>query len=796
MLRSSNWSAPVCALLVVGHAIAQSELASRDVVLPPAPCDGLGLVAAGCSGRLVAADGQPVAGARVALLCFGGGVWQLPLAVTGTDAGGRFAFDAIDAPGAVWCCAMPPAPFAPEPTMRRITLVAGRDSELGDLLVEATVDEAAAAARIVAGRVRAGAGDDAPPVAAALVELRFDRGDDPTAFAVTDGEGRFAIPTRGPTVTAARVHTPGYRVDVPLDGAADPAALELRAGGLTLLRLESPVAGATAAVWNGARWQPLVAGRSFVAAGRDGATIALRLDAPGRAPELAVAELPADGPGVHTIGYHPGATDGERTLRVCTPAGEPLPGVRVALAQPRAPGASDAQPLDLRLTDARGELRLRVAPDRELLATLLDERFAAAQLRWVAADAPGRLVAQPRDAKLSIGDVPRGGAVLVQRAGATAPVAVVRAAAELAVAAGRYDLTWLDAGDATLRGLRVHVGAGMGVTVPAEPDRDDRPTVEVTFAADLREPWVVARRSLPGGMVADWLAASGRDRRIEPLPVPATVEPLDDHRFTVRLARPAPCWIVAGARELDARLVRLVEPRPGEMLSLTVPAATAAASGRSSTWPRPRYPAQHGWAGPRLALVPRAEDRAATDPGWTMLVTLPDGPGADLTAHRLRGLLPGSYHLHHHLVGRLAADGSLAESVPGWGGVAVALEAGATADYGDLSAAPLGALPVRVTGSDGSAAPPGTVLRLADPMYETWRDTAEGGMTFAYALEPLPPPPAIVLDGGTGTLESLRASRIAFEVELPDGTRVRGVRDIEPGVPVTITLPAAARTGR
>lgn len=187
--------------------------------------------------------------------------------------------------------------------------------------------------------------------------------------------------------------------------------------------------------------------------------------------------------------------------------------------------------------------------------------------------------------------------------------------------------------------------------------------------------------------------------------------------------------------------------------------------------------AYHWVAGPRLMLVAMGGPRA----GWNVMYSLPrpdEEGGRRPHTFALAGLPAGDYHLFHHLADRQA-----------WGGGReVTLAAGATTRLEGLGSHRPGPLVVEVVDAHGQPIR-NRILRILDRMYKerTPRDGRSGDcremviVTSGGPIEPIPVPPAVLLEGVPVILDSIRPGWLELVVDDPAGVARHYLRKVDPG---------------
>lgn len=305
------------------------------------------------AGRVVDAEGRPVAGARLAVRGSLGHwieayAWRVPpSAADGT-------FRVAGAPSeAFWIDA-----FAPEGSARR---------RVAPLEAEVELELAPPETWTLAARLRDGAGAPAPDVTVRVVQLDPETGERRARAVASDARGRLEAP--GLTADEAVLESwPGARFRLALgeetfareDGERDVAVTRARfvAGRVVALPAAEALRGARAA-WSERAWGEAPA----AAADAEGA---FRLAAP---EDAGVVLVSAAGHVEREVAVPAGAADvdlGEVALaparllvvRVRDAAGEPVPAVEVSAAAAGARGWPASG-----LTDARGEVALALAAE-------------------------------------------------------------------------------------------------------------------------------------------------------------------------------------------------------------------------------------------------------------------------------------------------------------------------------------------------------------------------------------------------------------------------------------------------
>lgn len=733
---------------------------------------------AAVAGRVLQADGSPVAGAAVLVFGHQPFYWALPLARTHTDEHGDFRCDAVSGAGkaVVWVVSPEGAPFCAVPT--GITLVSGRHTQLRPITLPAPNGETAPATTF-RGKLLAG---DGRPIAGALLRLmhakeRFD----PSCYAITDAAGAFTIPVRTGTPGEAQLFFGRQRLEIEHEEgtaelAGDPPRLRLDLTGERTLQspsftwVEVRRSGAKdieLASQLGDAFHPCVDGRAPVVRSKHSdPSVTVRASAPGHLPRL---------------GSVPGtdfsfAEDVARELLVVDAAGDPVANAIVDLVDANWGARFQECALDTQRTAADGTLRLLAPKEAEVIVYVYADGCAPARARWTGT-APLRVALVRRTARLHIDLDDDTSTIYVRRAGTfdlEAMAYVRQGGLDLDVAPGSYEVTHYRKGPvAAAKAVTLADGARTELAL----DADQRPTIEVTLPDfdEKGEWWVHASRSALGGMVAKRMIWTERGGPMPTRELVAEVEPKGERRFLLRLPTSGRYTLFVGHESLPYRLLREVVVAFGQRYTIELPPLDGALSGEIAAMPElwAGDMPMDGIAGPRLWLEPEG------DSAFGALVTLPEPK-----KFRLEHLPRGAFTLHHHLY----ETGYFRSDKGTWGGLPITIAEGA-ADAGELALGPDGDLPVRVRWADGS--PAAGRLGIRDRMRESWQQVVNGNSTLVFASDPIPAPPSERLVAGAATLGKVRRGRLCFELLGDDGSTTFFTRDVVPGTVLEIQLGAA-----
>jgi len=731
---------------------------------------------ASIAGTVQQSDGTPIAGANVLVLGYQPYYWQLPLARTTTDAQGKYHLADIRGRGrtALWITSPEGTPFRAQPS--GITLVSGRHIELRPItLPEAT--GTAAAATTFRGRVLA---KDGKPIAGALLRLMHTKDSfDPGCYAITDGDGAFAIPVRTGTPTQAQLFFGNDKVEI--DHApgietltADTLRMKLDLTGERTLQHSSfawavpkePFPEGTEVSWSlGDSFRPAPDGRAPTRE-RDNPPLyaTVRVERPGHLPRF--VEMPVKGCDF--------TTDEPRELQVVDAAGKPVPNAIVDLAEPSWGGRFQEFPLGSYRTADDGTLRLRAAADREAVVYVYADGFAPGRTVWTA-KATTKLVLTRRSARLHLNVDDDTSAIFVRRAGTFESELVAyprRGEVDLDVAPGDYEVSR----------YREELVAAKAVTLAADArvelalDADQRPTVEIAVPEFTGEGkwWVHGGRSALGGMVAKRAIWTERGGPMPTRELVAEVEAKGERRFLLRLPTSGRYTLFVGHEKLGHRLFREVVVAFGQSYTIEVPPLDGTLKGEIAAFPdRWEGMAMDGVAGPRLWLEPEGTT------AFGALVTLPEPQKFEI-----EGLPRGTFTLHHHLY----KTGYFRSQEGTWGGAAVTI-AETAGDGGTLARGPDAELAVQVRHADGTAATGRLAIR--DRMSESWQEVMRGNSTLIHAADPIPGPPSARLVDGVATLGKVRRGRLQFELHCDDGAAMFFTSDVVPGERLEVTLGSA-----
>ena len=422
------------------------------------------------------------------------------------------------------------------------------------------------------------------------------------------------------------------------------------------------------------------------------------------------------------------------------------------------------------VTDSEGRLSLAGDPDGLYVAYVYAQGYEPAWVRLSAGiDMRVELVA--RDVDVRFRGLLAGELLRVKVAGSDALAAVVRGVDDEPVVArlalGTYD--------ATVEGLDGEIVSGTTFAAADASDgvdlREDRRPQVVLHLPERREPggWFVGASRLPHG---DWRDFGDRK-------MPVQVESVGGATRVLRLPGTGRWNVHAGQSRTQSLFVE-VNVGAGEFRELRLPLA-ASLEGTMTYEPDldDDVVAYHWVAGPRLMLVAMGGPRA----GWNVMYSLPrpdEEGGRNPHTFALAGLPAGDYHLFHHLADRQA-----------WGGGReVTLAAGATTRLEGLGSHRPEPLVVEVVDADGQPIR-NRILRILDRMYKerTARDGRSGAdfcdefivVSSGGPIEPIPAPPAVLLEGVPVILDSIRPGWLELVVDDPAGDARHYLRKVEPG---------------
>ncbi len=345
----------------------------------------------------------------------------------------------------------------------------------------------------------------------------------------------------------------------------------------------------------------------------------------------------------------------------------------------------------------------------------------------------------------------------------------------LRVAPGAYELTCGSKG-AYVGANAVRVAAGVVVEVDLAADRRPRVEVVVPDLEPAADWWLSCARSIPGGMVAKWMAQSTRGGSMRKRELVAEVTPnaAQPHAFAACAPTSGRYTLTLGHKQLGFRLFREVALEFGQTNRIVVPALEGNLRADMGKYPEIwEHGAQHGIAGPRLCLEPLA------GASFGVLVALPEP--AQFT---LQHLPVGSFALHHHLY----ETGMFPASTKGtWGGVHVTVAT--TTDTPVVALGRTKSEPTKVIVRDADGAAATGRLGVRDRMFDSWSAVVAENTTLAEAFDTLPPPPAVRMLDGAATLR-LASGHVLFALENDDGSTVFFAREVEAGKDLEVRVPA------
>ena len=422
-------------------------------------------------------------------------------------------------------------------------------------------------------------------------------------------------------------------------------------------------------------------------------------------------------------------------------------------------------------TDANGGVRLKGGADRLVEIFVYADGFEPRRATWHIG-APLVVDMAPRNATLTFSPskdiIARVGDIASPHA---APRWVKRtsngSASSISLKAGAYDVTTYGSrGDAT-RYARVSIAAAQLKSFAAAADQ--RPHVIVRFP---NEGWhAIVSDAAPRGGAVGWVVmmSLGGSRVLLDESAILENETLTEAVFT--LSRAGRMRVELRREGETLSLSKEFEIKPGESLTIQAPRHDSTLEGSMRTFNGGLVPAEHGWAGPRLQLIP--DDPA----GWSVTEYLPARDATDGDAkHRftLHHLPVGSYHVYQHLIGkerRETVDGREYQyTLPmnAWGGIAVKLEPGGATRLKDFIDYPTADLRVRISDSKGRPVENAT-LRIRDRMSEASKQVEENPAQIEEAEDPLPYPPAVRVIHGLAKLPAIREGWLELVVELDNG---------------------------
>ena len=217
--------------------------------------------------------------------------------------------------------------------------------------------------------------------------------------------------------------------------------------------------------------------------------------------------------------------------------------------------------------------------------------------------------------------------------------------------------------------------------------------------------------------------------------------------------------------------------RGGEV-RLDIPKLGAELRGSMKTYDGGKGFSHHGWAGPRLLLLP--DDST----GWTVTVGLPQRRPDD--SFQITGLPEGRHHVFQHLIGEpynyIDYQGKPAVEIRprnAWGGIPIELRHGSATILNDFSEYPFASLRLKLLWADGLPITDAT-LYIRDRMSDAWQVVARGPTTLAYAAHPIPMPPAVRVKDGLIEFPAIRKGLLEMLLVTDGGGAVSFTRDVDP----------------
>jgi hypothetical protein len=356
------------------------------------------------------------------------------------------------------------------------------------------------------------------------------------------------------------------------------------------------------------------------------------------------------------------------------------------------------------------------------------------------------------------------------------------------LAPGSYDLTTLDEQGLVMRTVRAVLKPGVN-QLPS-PQTSQQPTIRVTFPRG--EEWSVGvTHDTPSGTAFGWAVYSllgGRSGSGEPA---AEILAEEQGSVTLRLASPGSYQLLCSRKDLPYFLWKEVKAAVGEQLNENIPALGAVLSGSMRTYHGGKGQSHHGWAGPRLMLLPD------NPKDWAVTIQMPERMADD--RFEITQLPLGNYHVFQHLIGEMDSytdDKGVRHEYPkarhAWGGVPVHLEAGQRGELKDFDQYGYASLRLRIMNRNGSPVSAATLF-VRDRMSEAWQQVERGPTTLSNASDPIPMPPAVRVIHGAAELPNIRTGRLELTVVLDNGLVYQTSRNVDPARVLEIRIPEATR---
>jgi len=368
-------------------------------------------------------------------------------------------------------------------------------------------------------------------------------------------------------------------------------------------------------------------------------------------------------------------------------------------------------------TGPDGRVRLKGGGDRLVEALIYADGFEPRRAMWN----PGTLLILELTPRSSTLVFPASSAIVGSVRDVDSPPTLrslrlnPNEASPLKLKAGTYDVTIYDDRGEVAQYQRVSIAPGE--SKPVDSTLDQRPHLTVRYA----DGWhATVSDSTPRGGAVGWVAMISIGGSFVFSGTPATIEHQTSREAVFSLSRAGRMHVELRRDRQSLSLWREIDVRPGESVTLDAPTGDSTLKGSMRTYDGGLGMSEHGWAGPRMQLI--ADDPAA----WSITEYLPardSRTGDNKDRFTIRDLPAGRYHLYQHLIGTPGTyrfggkEYPYTAPIDAWGGIAVRLEPGATAQLNDFIDYRFADLRVRVSDSDGRPIENAT-LRIRDRMAE------------------------------------------------------------------------------
>lgn len=774
----SSWLRCVYACgLLASASPGQEPLQNLDRPVPFNVFERIGTHHATLEGRVVDPNGEPVAECQVLVYDYVPYYWALVAARTTTDESGHYQLDIPNTGGPTHVFVVSPEdrPFAM--ASRSFTAASAANLRLPDLEIEIPESQDQEPVEL-RGQVLDSDGEGCQGV---LVRA-YGSSDtfDPTAIDVTKADGSFLIRQRNGDRSALQLFFPNRRIDIEQ--------------------------GPSATLKNDFRWSIDLSQDELTLQHEDFKILTVDDELLGEGERVF---LPRGVQRVACEGTKIPFVKGRYSVRATVWIGRPGSRLRSAVVSDDEETSAPTPRARHRLVDADGE-RLELSnaaeahldfvtegrrsqdiqhwgtipfrpefeedPESSIETYVYRRGFVPARVRW-STESDGsrtgtvRFVA--RSARFEWDTPESVRSIYIQRPGSFAPIATAYPSPgqtiSLSLPPGQFQLTAYgdDGIVVAMQPFRVEAGQTFS------PDElvDERPTVVVRLPAvesedDEDKWWTFGGRRPLGGLISKWRAYSGGGRARPSRELDAIVEPVEERPNTFRLTFPTTgrFTIQCGHGGLPHRYFAEIDLSAGDKVELDLPALTGRILGSMPEFPDLwDFGAQHGVAGPRLALFPDH----ARDNRFGVLVTLPEPAEFEIDQ-----LPTGDFLLGHHLY-----ETGFYDSEEGhFGRVPVSLSSESSTEVGELSK---DGEDRRVRIVDLAGNPIRGSIRLRDRMFEEWQIVVEAGTTLRNAMDPIPTPPTRAIEDGEVLIPDLRIGRVRGTLILESGDRIEFERDLE-----------------